>query len=102
MSLGIHRGALAEIAKAVAHYRAIDQELADDLAAALKERLVLAERVPGASRIEPNAPARFELRWYRLRRFPYSLLIGLVRGKRRVIAFAHAKRKPGYWKERLE
>ncbi len=102
MSLGYHPEALGELIEAVAYYREIDPALSDDLASAVNERLALAERVPGASRAEPKAPPRFDLRWYRIRRFPYSLLIGLVRGERLIIALAHAKRRPGYWRDRLK
>ena len=38
-------------------------ELAEDLDDAIEERLALAVKAPGASRIERSAPKRFELRW---------------------------------------
>lgn len=101
MSLPFHEDAADERDAALAYYRRIDPHLAEDLDAAIEERLALALKVPGASRIEPSAPNRFNLRWYRVRRFPYALLIGTARGERIVVAVAHAKRKPGYWKDRL-
>lgn len=35
-----------------------------------------------------------------LRRFPYIVFFKLVADDIEVVAFAHAKRKPGYWQER--
>lgn len=102
MSLRFHEEAADERDAALAYYAQIDPILAEDLDAAIEERLALAVKVPGASRVEPSAPKHFSLRWYRVRRFPYALLIGTVRGERIVVAVAHAKRKPGYWKDRLK
>jgi len=36
-----------------------------------------------------------------LRQFPYKVLIVNLSDQIVVIAFAHAKRKPGYWLERI-
>jgi len=102
MSLPFHEQAADELAEALAFYREIDPELAEDLDGAVDRRLQVAVEIPGASRLETSTPERFGLRWYRVRRFPYSLLIGLVQGQRVVVAVAHHSRKPGYWRNRLE
>ncbi|MCC6874645.1 MAG: hypothetical protein IT378_10100 [Sandaracinaceae bacterium] len=68
----------------------------------VERRLERARRAPGTGRCAANAPPRLDLRWSALRRFPYSLLIGLVNGERLVVAVAHQRRRPGYWLERLE
>jgi len=39
-------------------------------------------------------------RRYLFRRFPFYLVYTLESGMVRVLAVAHAKRKPGYWKDR--
>jgi plasmid stabilization system protein ParE len=36
-----------------------------------------------------------------LTRFPYSLIYLIQADRCYVVAFAHAKRRPGYWKDRL-
>jgi plasmid stabilization system protein ParE len=36
-----------------------------------------------------------------LKRFPFSLVYRLVSNKIEVVAIAHGRRKPGYWKTRL-
>lgn len=36
-----------------------------------------------------------------LARFPYSLIYLVEADRCTIVAFAHAKKRPGYWKERL-
>jgi toxin ParE1/3/4 len=40
-------------------------------------------------------------RVYRLRRFPYLIVYREVVGAVQVIAVAHSRQKPGYWRKRL-
>src|SRR5882762_2352614 len=40
-------------------------------------------------------------RFFRLRRFPYLVVYRIEADKIMVIALAHVRRKPGYWKRRL-
>jgi toxin ParE1/3/4 len=40
-------------------------------------------------------------RVYRLRRFPYLIVYREAAGAWQVIAVAHGRRKPGYWRKRL-
>ena len=94
--------ALREYASAGLRYRKESDELGRRFVNDLKARLDQATRVPGAGRIEPSAPARYELRWYQLREFPYGLLIGTSgAGQRMVVAVAQLHRWPGYRKRRL-
>jgi len=48
-----------------------------------------------------GAPPELELRWYRVRRLPYALLIGRVGEDRMVVAVAHERRRPDFWRGRL-
>jgi plasmid stabilization system protein ParE len=41
-----------------------------------------------------------EIRCKRLRRFPYNLFYSLEADRIRVLAVAHQKRRPGYWRNR--
>jgi hypothetical protein len=43
----------------------------------------------------------YETKVYRLRRFPYLLVYSLSAAAVQVIAVAHGKRRPGYWRRRL-
>ncbi|MDP6443620.1 MAG: type II toxin-antitoxin system RelE/ParE family toxin [Pirellulaceae bacterium] len=41
-----------------------------------------------------------ETRRYLLKRFPYLVIYRLIEDRIQVIAVAHGKRKPGYWRHR--
>jgi plasmid stabilization system protein ParE len=54
-----------------------------------------------------NAPHRFgqydeRHRQYLLRRFPYSIVYRFDATQVVIVAVAHAKRRPGYWRSRSE
>jgi plasmid stabilization system protein ParE len=102
MSLRFLDEAAAELVAAIGYYAEDDLELAIDFDEAVDDRLEMAVKMPGAGRLERHAPERFELRWYKVRRFPYALLIGTLHDERVVVALAHERRRPGYWRERLE
>ena len=40
-------------------------------------------------------------RFFRMRRFPYSVVFEQTVGLIHIVAVAHAKRRPGYWLRRL-
>jgi hypothetical protein len=67
---------------------------------------LLIEVVTAIERIRafPNAwhPLGDELRRCRLRRFPYGLIYALEKGEILVLALAHARREPQYWRERVK
>ena len=39
-------------------------------------------------------------RKYNIARFPYSIVFKIVKDRITIVAFAHQKRKPNYWKKR--
>jgi plasmid stabilization system protein ParE len=52
-------------------------------------------RVPGTD------PER-DVRRFVVRRFPYLVITAIVAGQRAVVAVAHGRRRPGYWRDRLK
>jgi plasmid stabilization system protein ParE len=53
-----------------------------------------------------EAPARWprhlgEARRFVMRRFPFTVLYSELQDRVEVVAVAHTKRRPGYWKHRL-
>lgn len=52
-------------------------------------------RVPGTD------PER-DVRRFVVRRFPYLVITAIVTGQRAVVAVAHGRRRPGYWRDRLK
>ena len=52
-----------------------------------------------------ESPERFpkvkgELRRYVLKRYPYSIIYRIEKGRTYVTAVAHQRRRPGYWEKR--
>jgi toxin ParE1/3/4 len=50
----------------------------------------------------PGFEPSYDVRRFGLARFPYGLIVAMVRGVRTVVAVAHDHRRPGYWRDRLE
>jgi toxin ParE1/3/4 len=74
--------------------------LSDELLADLAATLESVERHPNASpRVEGVGEAC--VRSARLRRFPYRVVYMELPDRWRVVAFAHVRRHPDYWKGRL-
>ena len=51
---------------------------------------------------EGGAPYLEATRRYLMQRFPFSVIYREKRRTHQVVAVAHSKRKPGYWKSRVE
>lgn len=47
--------------------------------------------------VDPMADAR----QFPLRRFPYIVVTAIIASQRAVVAIAHSRRQPGYWRDRL-
>ena len=65
------------------------------------EKLRQIRRFPTSAPLVRDAPGDYELRAFSLRRFRYSIIVGVIRGTSTIVAFAHHNRAPGYWHERL-
>lgn len=57
------------------------------------------ERISSAPMLCP--PYLFGTRRYLLKRFPYLVVFRQIDDKIQVVAVAHGRRKPGYWRERM-
>jgi plasmid stabilization system protein ParE len=51
---------------------------------------------------ESGASIDAELRHFVLRRFPHSIIYSVIEDTLFVVAIAHARRKPGYWRSRTD
>jgi plasmid stabilization system protein ParE len=85
-----------EEAEATARWYADRSSMA---AAGFDEELEAAER---AITQQPDTWAAFDhgTRRYLLRRYPFSVVYRTERDRIVIVAIAHARRKPGYWKAR--
>lgn len=58
-------------------------------------------RLPHAGALATRLPADLPVRRAPVARFPYHVIYVEVKATIRVLAVAHDRRKPGYWKRRL-
>ena len=94
--IDVHPEAVAEAQAAARWYRERSALAADAFLAEL-DRAV--ERIAENPEIYPHY-ARGTRR-YLLQRFPFYLVYREVVGKLEIVAIAHGRRKPGYWKKRI-
>lgn len=96
MNLYVHPAALADLKDAAAFYtERADNALGLALISEFERVLKLLADKP-----ELGAMWRGTVRRLPLRRFPYKLVYQIQPQELRVIALAHQRRRPGYWKNR--
>jgi plasmid stabilization system protein ParE len=57
---------------------------------------------PDAGTLVPGVPAHLEVRQMPVVRFPYRVAYLVTSREMRVLAVAHTRRRPGYWRSRTE
>lgn len=96
--LRVHSEARAELLEAIDFYRE-RADRGDDLAGAVEEAY---ERIAAApDSFSPTHKAR-RVRSAKVRGYPYRVFFVEIPGGVLVLAVAHAKQKPFYWRDRLE
>ncbi|MBM4277995.1 MAG: type II toxin-antitoxin system RelE/ParE family toxin [Deltaproteobacteria bacterium] len=94
--IDVHPEAVAEARAAAQWYRERSALAADAFLAEL-DRAV--ERITENPEMYPRYVRG--TRRYLLQRFPFYLVYREVSGKLELVAIAHGRRKPGYWKRRI-
>jgi|HubBroStandDraft_4_1064222.scaffolds.fasta_scaffold890018_1 plasmid stabilization system protein ParE len=92
----LHPKALEEAEAAVSWYRERSQPTAERFLDELDSAITQVALSAGA-----HTPSDGSTRHVLLRRFPYMLIFRERAAWVEVIAVAHLRRKPGYWRERL-
>src|ERR1019366_3134659 len=96
MEIRFHRLASPEFMKAVRWYARRSERAAERFIAAVDAALDKIKEDPYRWPATLN-----ELRWVRLRRFPYFIHFQITNDATvQVLAFAHGRRRPGYWMKR--
>jgi len=90
-----HDDADFEMRSAAAHYEQQVKGLGDDFIDEVEQGLNRIRQFPMLW-----SPYEGEYRRYLLKRFPYGLIYRIKAETIYIIAVAHVRRKPGYWKER--
>jgi toxin ParE1/3/4 len=89
--------ARSELQAIVAWYEEKQPGLGGEFFAEIEHTLELIEYHPGLGAPVPRVPAERGTRRVPLRRFPYTIVYREVEVEIQVLAFAHNRRKPGYW-----
>ncbi|MGL6096723.1 MAG: hypothetical protein ACRC7O_13115 [Fimbriiglobus sp.] len=93
--------ATAEAVEAAVYLNARNPALGDDLAVLWHAGLAAVAADPRRYPVADDAPDGADVRCYTITRFHYRLLYLLEGHTLTVLAFAHARRRPGYWVDRL-
>ena len=101
MEHGFHADAWQELLAAITWHDSRSSGSGRELARAVARKIAQLERFPDSAPRHPGMPPRFDVRRMGLTGWPYSMFLATVTRERRVIAFAHDKRRPGYWHDRL-
>jgi len=96
MKMRLHEAAKTEPEEAVAWYEAVRPGLGTELLDAFDAGLSKIAGFPRAWR-----PLSRNTRAYRLDRFPYNIVYRVRDGAILIVAVAHHKRRPDYWRDRL-
>lgn len=93
--------AYIELETAKAWYDDERTGLGDELINAVDQALRSIGRSPGAGSPVDFVQPGPEVRRIAVARFPYQVVYAVVDGEPLVIAVAHERRRPGYWKARI-
>jgi toxin ParE1/3/4 len=93
----LHPDADAEITDAARYYESREPGLGSDLLGEVEQALDQILTNPEASQ-KIGRRVRRKTLW----RFPYNLVYAVYLERIRIVAFAHQKRRPFYWRKRLK
>jgi toxin ParE1/3/4 len=99
--LVLESGAEAEIEEATVWYEQQRPTLGLELAREVRQVFEQLVRVPNKSLVVPGVAMDLHVRRVFVRNFPYGVVIVETDDAIHVVAFAHLKKKPNYWRKRL-
>jgi toxin ParE1/3/4 len=94
--------AVSELAETAAWYRGRRPGLDLEFLAEVERMLPMIGDSPAAFPRLLDLPVDLVIRRALLPRFPYAVIFMDLQTEVRVLAVAHAKRRPGYWLDRVE
>jgi toxin ParE1/3/4 len=92
----IHSEAIAELDQAIAYYEEQKVGLGLDFLAAIEQATNKIQQNPNLGTIYKN----LVVRRYVIKRFPFLIFYAVLPDIIWIVAIAHGKRKPDYWKTR--
>lgn len=100
-TVAFHPAAADEFVLALAWYDDQRAGLGDELSSEVRLVTVSLEEHADALPIAHDSPPSEDVRQARVHRFPYRLVFFVDGSFVRVVAVAHLRRRPGYWRHRL-
>ena len=91
-----------EVDEAIDWYEGEQDGLGQDFVRTLRAAVVHLQETPSEGGKLPGSPRDADVRRYRLPRFPYVVLFVEVEDEYQVLAVAHLRRRPNYWRSRLK
>ncbi|HZS40810.1 MAG TPA: type II toxin-antitoxin system RelE/ParE family toxin [Polyangia bacterium] len=95
------REAEEELLAAASWYDSQRPGLGVELLEAIDDAVARVAEAPTAFTPDENAPAQLGVRRCSLRRFPYSVVFVELADEIRIVALAHKRRRPDFWRGRL-
>ena len=95
-SFAIHPAAVEEAEEATRWYRQRSAQAADDFVREVNRAI---EKIQAAQQRWPAGP--YGTRKFLFHRFPFAVVYRELPSTIQVLAVAHGRRRPGYWKNRL-
>lgn len=95
------REAEEELAAAVDWYESQRHGLGLDLLEVIEDAISRIGKAPLQFPLLPSIPSELGARTCSVKRFPYSVVFLELPTEIRVLALAHTRRRPGYWRSRL-
>jgi plasmid stabilization system protein ParE len=100
--IGIHEAAARETAAALVWYEARRPGLGRDFLDELDRGLIAIAESPQRFPSWPDLPPSLGVRRLVLMRFPYAVAYRVRSDQVTVMAVAHLRRRPGYWRSRCD
>ncbi len=100
--ISLHPDARQELREAVREYEEERIGLGAKLFAQVERRLVQASHFPVSGAPILGFDDKYDVRRFVVLGFSFILVTAVVKDQRLVVAFAHTRRSPGYWRSRIE
>jgi toxin ParE1/3/4 len=97
----VEDGAAAEFEEAASRYEAENRAVAWRFVQQVLAVIDSVHRSPGEWPLAPTVPERFGVRRRLVAGFPFSVVYKETDDAVWVVAVAHGKRRPGYWRKRM-
>ncbi|MCC7104358.1 MAG: type II toxin-antitoxin system RelE/ParE family toxin [Chloroflexi bacterium] len=97
----IETEAAAEFEQAAVWYESRRSGLGQELLAAVDDCLDFIAQGPGPGSLAPGVPSALPVRRAPVRRYPYRVVYLETDAANRILAFAHDRMRPGYWRSRM-